>query len=335
MAATATSVAGSAALREPLLMAPHFSPRPWGGRLLERELGKPLPPEVAIGESWELSDHPSGRSRIADGPFEGEEFGALLRRFPREMIGRDLAPERYPLLVKILDAEEDLSIQVHPDDTYAIPRGDRGKTECWYIMDCASNGEVIFGLADGVKPNDLEQGAKDGSIEEMVARHPIHRGSFLFVEPGTVHALLGGTLVCEVQQSSDTTYRLWDWNRKPERELHIAQSIEVTSAQLSDAQRQQLPAAGELAEPVVLTDNAYFRVHAVDARGDGRTALPADLADSGIIIVCVEGSGVLMGPDWSRPVNRGQTLFVPAACGRQVSLSGNPVRVIVAESREL
>ncbi len=319
----------------PLLMAPHFSPRPWGGRLLEDKLGKLLPPAERIGESWELSDHPNGRSRVASGPFAGEEFGDLLRRFPREMIGRASAPDRYPLLVKILDAAEDLSIQVHPDDRYASSRGDRGKTECWYIMDCPHDGEVVFGLAEGVIPTDLKLGARDGSIERMVARQKIQPGSFLFVETGTVHALLAGTLVCEVQQSSDTTYRLWDWNRLPARELHIEDSIAVTRPHLSENRHLRLPQPGRLREPIMLTENAYFRVHAIDSRSDGSARFPDGLAETGIIVVCVAGSALLTSNDWSLPLELGQTCFVPAACGTKIHLSGSSARLIVAESREL
>jgi len=319
----------------PLLMEPHLSERPWGGRLLEEKLGKTLPHECTVGEAWELSDHPSGRSRISGGPFDGQEFGTLLRKFPREMIGREKALDRYPLLVKFLDAADDLSIQVHPDDAYAGPRGDRGKTECWYIMDAKPGGEVIFGLADGVDPADMAKGAADGSIEQMVARRPISRGSFLFVEPGTVHALLAGTLVCEVQQSSDTTYRLWDWQRKPERELHIDDSIAVTRRELAESQRQQLPAAGDLKKPALLTDNEYFRVHAVDAEKELSSPFPASLADSGLIVICVEGEGALEGSGWTSNLKMGQTLYVPAICGTAIVLRGPAIRVIVAESREL
>jgi mannose-6-phosphate isomerase len=303
--------------------------------LLEDKLGKLLPPEERIGESWELSDHPNGRSRVASGPFGGEEFGDLLRRFPREMIGRASAPDRYPLLVKILDAAEDLSIQVHPDDQYASSRGDRGKTECWYIMDCPIDGEVIFGLADGVNPSDLRRGARDGSIERMVARQKIQPGSFLFVETGTVHALLAGTLVCEVQQSSDTTYRLWDWNRKPARDLHIEDSIAVTRPHLSESQHRQLPKPGSLREPKMLTENAYFRVHAIDSHPDGAVSFPVGLAETGIIVVCVAGTAQLKGDHWSLLLEVGQTCFVPAAGGTRIQLSGSSARVIVAESREL
>ncbi len=317
--------------RVPLLLEPVFSERPWGGKLLESRFGKSVPPGKTIGESWELSDHPNGRSRIAEGPFAGQEFGDVLRRFPRQMVGVDRLPERYPLLVKFIDAAEDLSIQVHPNDEQAKPKGDRGKTECWYVMECEPGAEIVFGLENGISAEDLRRGARDGSIEDMVARFPISPGMFLFVRAGTVHAILGGTVICEIQQSSDTTYRLWDWNRQPPRPLHIEESIEVTDWKASKI--SPLDVSEITQKPRVLTDNEFFRVRVLDV--DNEMALPTDLSGSGLIIVCLKGGLTVTAPEGVSEMNTGNTAFIPATIERATRLTGNKARVLLAESKEL
>lgn len=257
----------------PLKLAPFFSERPWGGRRLETELGKTLPPGLNIGESWELSDHPDGRSRIANGPYEGRAFGDLIQAHPRGMCATPRAPERFPLLVKFIDAREDLSIQVHPDDARAQAFGDRGKTECWFVMGCSQDAFVIHGVREGVGAEDLRNAIGEGRVERLLRRLPIRRGSFVTVPAGAIHAIMGGTLLCEIQQSSNLTFRLWDWNRTPRRELHIENALSVANL----AGHRSVSAAGAAEPPggalapdcrdtadltgeTQLVSNAYFSV---------------------------------------------------------------------------
>ncbi|MBX3728223.1 MAG: class I mannose-6-phosphate isomerase [Candidatus Sumerlaeia bacterium] len=322
----------------PLLMRPSFSPRPWGGTKLAAVLGKEVPAGERIGEAWELSDHPNGRSTIAGGAFDGRTFGEVVRAFPREMIGCAAAPERYPLLVKIIDAAEDLSIQVHPNDAQAARHGERGKTECWYVMDCDAGTEVIYGLKAGVTAEQVRAGAADGSLAGLVARHPLAAGDFLFVEAGTVHAILGGTVLCEIQQSSDATYRLWDWGREPKRELHLEDGLAAIDWRGVVRRPVAVPAAGELATPLTLTDNEYFCVRALDIPGGSEHALPDDLGPTGTVFVTVCGCGSLATEQGGVELARGGTAFLPAACegaGRLRAAAGGVWRVLMAESREL
>ncbi|MCB2155823.1 class I mannose-6-phosphate isomerase [bacterium] len=321
----------------PFVLDPVFSPRPWGGQRLAVELGKALNTSEPIGESWELSDHPHGRSRIATGEFAGELFGDVLRRFPREMIGRTVAPERYPLLVKFIDADSDLSIQVHPDDGFAESRNERGKTECWYVMACAAGAEVIHGLRPGITPEELRAGAKDGRIEQMVARGSLEENDFLFVPPGTVHAILAGTLICEIQQSSDATYRLWDWGREPKRELHVEDALQVIGFNGPAQESRNLDIPGSFSDPITLTDNQFFRVRMVDVPAGQSLPVPPDTLDSGLIVVCVAGKVQLGTADGEIDLARGQTGYVPAICERDLSVkaTNGPTRILLAESREL
>lgn len=322
----------------PLTMDPAFSERPWGGSALKTRFGKNVPEGSRIGESWELSDHPAGRSRVDGGPFAGEEFGAVVRRFPAESVGAACAPERYPLLVKIIDAQEDLSIQVHPDDAGAAARGDRGKTECWYVMDCAPGAEVVFGLVPGIAADDLRRGAADGSIESMVARHPLRPHTFLFVRAGTVHAILGGTTICEVQQSSDTTYRLWDWNRQPARPLHVEESIQAIDWKAAPPRPLHLPEGSAIGEPATLADNEFFRVRVLDVAGSRAWRLAPDHLGTGAIVVGISGQVEVRSPEGACVLAPGRTAFVPAvaADGTMFSAVGKAAaRLLIAESREL
>ncbi|MBI1290061.1 mannose-6-phosphate isomerase, partial [bacterium] len=205
--------------QQPLPLTPHFSVRPWGGTALRDVLGKELPTDRGpIGESWELSDHPDGRSRIHD-----TTFGELLRSHPEEMLGVHQAPEKYPILVKYIDAQGDLSVQVHPSNEWCVANGhnDLGKSECWYVMDTAPGTQVVYGYKPGTTDLQVRAAIATGTLQDLVYTHSIEPGDFLTIPPGCVHAMLSGTLVCEIQQSSNTTFRIYDWNRQPPRELHI------------------------------------------------------------------------------------------------------------------
>lgn len=321
----------------PLPMDPVFSERPWGGEGLKSRLGKNVPDGKRIGESWELSDHPNGRSRIAEGPFAGEEFGAVLRRFPTETTGSATVPERYPLLVKIIDAADDLSIQVHPDDARAAAHGERGKTECWYVMDCKPGAEIVFGLKPGVGPDDLRHGAADGSIEGMVARHPLRPHTFLFVRAGTVHAILGGTTICEVQQSSDATYRLWDWGRLPARPLHVEESIAAVDWNAAEPRPLHIPEGAAIGEPALLTSNEYFRVRVLDLAGARAWRMTSENGGAGAVVVGLSGEAEIRCAEGGCVLGAGRTAFVPAIAQDGTLLAakdGGTARVLVAESLE-
>lgn len=328
---------------QPLRLEPHFSARPWGGDALARVLAKPVPADRGpVGESWELSDHPDGRSRVAGTTMT---FGDVLRAHPRPMIGRDAAPEKYPLLVKYIDAGGDLSVQVHPDDAWCRRTGhpDRGKSECWYVMDCAPGTEVIYGFLAGVGEAEARAALAAGHLGELLVRRPIRPGQFLTIPPGCVHAMLSGTLVCEIQQSSNTTFRLYDWDRQPPRELHIDQSLAVSifdsrrlpNVQQTSAQPARFAtAAGTRTE---LLANEFFRVVMADVAAGARQPA-ADLAhETGAILNVVMGDGALHAAGQRHPLRRGETLYLPAAATRDLTLEAGPngLRVLRTTSLEL
>ncbi|UOY94595.1 mannose-6-phosphate isomerase, class I [Ectobacillus sp. JY-23] len=216
---------------QPLFFTPVFKERIWGGTALQREFQYDIPSE-RTGECWAISAHPNGSSRVANGIYAGKTLAQLWDENP-ELFGNPVHPV-FPLLTKILDANMDLSVQVHPDDVYANvhENGELGKTECWYIIDCKENAEMIFGHHAQTK-EELAAAIDHGDWDGLLRRVPIKPGDFFYVPSGTIHALCEGTLVLETQQSSDTTYRVYDYDRTDtdgnKRELHLDKAIEVTT----------------------------------------------------------------------------------------------------------
>ena len=209
-------------------LTPIFHEKIWGGRQLETVFGYDIP-DGPIGECWAISAHPNGDCQIAEGPYAGHTLSWLWAEH-RELFGNCEGKE-FPLLIKILDAKDDLSIQIHPNDEYAAEHenGSLGKTECWYVLDCEPGATIIVGqrAKDRVE---AAQMIEEGRWDDMLNVLPIHKGDFFQIDSGTVHAIKTGTLILETQQSSDVTYRLYDYDRlqngKP-RALHIQQSKDV------------------------------------------------------------------------------------------------------------
>jgi mannose-6-phosphate isomerase len=214
----------------PFTFRPIFKERIWGGRAMERLYGKALPPEVPVGESWEISDRPGDASVITNGSLAGRDLRWLMENHERDLLGdAKSANGRFPLLIKILDAREKLSLQVHLPASKAAELNGEPKTEAWYIADAAPGAELYVGLKRGVTRAEFEAKIKTGGVAECFHRVPVKAGDTMFLPSGRVHAIGAGLVIFEIQQNSDTTYRVFDWNRvgtdgKP-RDLHVAESL--------------------------------------------------------------------------------------------------------------
>ena len=214
----------------PFIFTPHFKERVWGGRNLERLYGKQLPADQVIGESWEITDRPEGVSVIANGPLAGKTLRWLMETHSGELLGANRADVKtFPLLVKILDAQDKLSLQVHPPAAKARELKGEPKTEMWFIADATPSADLFVGLKRGVTRADFERKVSDGSVAECFHHIPVKPGDTMFLPSGRVHAIGAGNVIFEIQQNSDTTYRVFDWNRlgldgKP-REMHVDQSL--------------------------------------------------------------------------------------------------------------
>ena len=214
---------------EPITFHPLYMERVWGGRSLESTYGRKLPSDgTPYGESWELVDRPEAQSIVAGGEHEGKSLNGLWQQHRKEIFGGGEG-ERFPLLVKILDARDKLSIQVHPPAGVAERLGGEPKTEMWYIADAEADATLYVGLKDGVSRDDFIAGVAAGTTAESVHSIPTRTGESIFIPSGRLHAIGAGLLIFEIQQNSDTTYRVFDWNRtgldgKP-RDLHVDESI--------------------------------------------------------------------------------------------------------------
>ena len=215
----------------PFTFQPIFKERIWGGRNIEMLYKKNLPKKILIGESWEISDRPGDESVIANGPLAGKSIHWLMENHREELLSsaKPAASDRFPLLVKILDAQEKLSLQVHPPADKAAQLGGEPKTEMWYIADATSAADLFVGLKRGTSRDEFEKRIQNGTVAECFHRIPVKKGDALFLPSGRVHAIGAGNIIFEIQQNSDTTYRVFDWNRvdaqgKP-RELHVEQSL--------------------------------------------------------------------------------------------------------------
>lgn len=245
----------------PIRFMPLYQERVWGGRSLEEVYGRALPKEgVPYGESWELADRPEGQSVVVGGQYAGKSLNALWREQREEIFGDDLKGEGFPLLFKILDAREDLSIQVHPPAEVAAELGGEAKTEMWYVVAADEGAKLYVGVREGVTRQSFEQALADGTVAEQVGVLEPQAGDSLLVRSGRLHAIGAGLFIYEIQQNSDTTYRVFDWNRmgldgKP-RDLHVEESLRCIDF---DDVGVQLHAGSEVAEDV-LADCKYFCV---------------------------------------------------------------------------
>jgi len=288
-------------LTTPLTFEPIFQERMWGGRRLESEFHKKLPPQKRIGESWEIVDRTEAQSVVANGPLRGSTLHELWTRHREEIFGGVPDTPRFPLLIKIIDAQENLSLQVHPADDAATRLGGEPKSEFWYVTG-AEETELFLGFHKPITRKEFEEAVRDGTALDYVHKITVHAGDAVFLPAGRVHAAGAGNVLIEIQQNSDTTYRVFDWNRidpttGKQRELHVQRAIQCID--FEDVQPKLIEARGEL-----LVSHSLFEIQkwTLDGRRDA-----APLGQFAIIC-CLTGSlscaSVELAP--------GQIFLVPA-----------------------
>ena len=304
-------------------LSPAFKDYLWGGTKLRDVYGKPCDFDK-VAESWELSTHPAGESVIAGGEYGGLSLSQYFEKFPQALGKNAAAFENFPVLIKFIDAKDPLSIQVHPSDEYALKvEGEYGKTEMWYVMDCDPGAFLYFGVNRPVTQEEFRERIENNTVLEVLNKVDVHPGDVFFIQSGTIHAIGAGILICEIQQNSNCTYRVYDYDRrgadgKP-RELHVEKALAVSDFHPSDTAGHQGPVeplAGGTVQK--LGECKYFSVEKLQVE----EALTLEVGgDSFASLLVTEGCGVLEGPENALELKAGDSVLAPAGTGK-VSLRG-------------
>ncbi|MDE6206944.1 MAG: class I mannose-6-phosphate isomerase [Muribaculaceae bacterium] len=310
--------------KKALIFTPYLKSVIWGGSKICSLKGIPQPAEK-IGESWEISAIPSHLSIVADGRYKGLNINELIDRFGADILGTKVAEKyhgAFPLLIKLIDAADDLSVQVHPDDDLAMARHcTLGKSEMWYIIDADADARIYAGLNCRMTPDGYVQRVQEGTFASAVASHPSAPGYIFFLPAGRVHAIGAGNFVAEIQQSSDITYRIYDYDRRDAdghtRQLHADLAKDAIDYNVySDYTNISLPPEQDDA-PIVSCDQ--FATRRIKLNGTHTITLDGSTF---VVVMCIEGAVTISAPDGDITITAGHTALVPAAVGEAI-LSGN------------
>lgn len=315
-----------------LKLTPAIKDYIWGGTRLSKEFDM-VSFTDRQAEAWVLSCHEAGHSIVENGEDKGKTLAEVIAEKGKDCLGTNCEKfSFFPILIKLIDARDNLSVQVHPDDDYAMKvEGEYGKTEAWYIMDCDDDAEIIYGFKKDITKEEFRNSIEENTLLEYVNRVKVKKGDIFFIEAGTLHAICKGILLAEVQQNSNTTYRVYDYGRlqngKP-RELHVEKALDVTSTKAIDASGKPM---GETLKKdgcceTLLSSCDLFTMKRLDI--EEKATVTAD-STSFVSLVCLEGNGVVMHGDTCVTLYKGESLFIPASYG-EVEILGN---LTVLESR--
>lgn len=300
----------------PLLLQPALHVKVWGGRRLQTLLNKPLPTAEPYGESWDMHD----TAMVAEGPLRGRQLGDLLREYGHALVGPDNDPANgFPLLAKFIDANDWLSVQVHPNDEQAreLEGNPRGKTEAWYFFAADPGARVVKGVRPGTTREALAQAIRDNTVESLLEYGTVEAGDVLVNYAGGIHALGPGIIIYEIQQSSDTTYRLYDWGRMDlngqPRTLHIEKGVAVSTVEvlppITHTAGNNLPVVDIVQTPFFVT-----LLHQMTPRNGTRISLDTT-GKRFHILTCIGGSATIRSGEYQATLRIGQTALIPASIG--------------------
>ncbi len=304
----------------PLRFEPIYQYRTWGGRRLADLLTAPLPDDGPIGEAWVLSDRDDHPSRVADGPLKGKTIGQLIEAGPEQMLGK-LAPRfrRFPLLLKFLDAREMLSVQVHPSDAHPelLPMGETGKTEAWVVLEAGPESHVYAGLQPGTTAADLGRGLNNGTVADRLLGFTPKPGDGVFLPAGTVHSLGGGVMVFEVQQNSDVTFRLYDWDHIDAKTgQRRALQVDRALACIDFAQGAIGPVVPDIESTTpVLRERLFHGEHFWLWRLRAQSPFTVGAANVPRVLICIDGAGHIEHGGPAYAVQKGDVFLLPAVVG--------------------
>lgn len=298
-------------------LSPAFKDYLWGGTKLKEKYNKHSDLDK-VAESWELSTHKDGPSTVADGEFAGMTFNEYIEK-NKGCIGSNAEKfEYFPILIKFIDAHDNLSVQVHPDDEYALKtEGEYGKTEMWYVLEADEGASLYYGVTKKISREEFRSRIENNTLLEVLNKVPVKKGDVFFIKSGTIHAIGKGIVICEIQQNSNTTYRVYDYDRRDKngnpRELHIEKAIAVSS--LEPSQRSETSVSGN---DCVLSQCKYFTVRRLNPSGGMEIDITNKCFHS---LIVTDGSGALELNGIATKLNKGDSVFIPAQNGKY-KLSG-------------
>ena len=304
---------------KPFLLRPAGKDYLWGGRRLNDDFTKGIDMDP-LAETWECSTHPDGLSIVASGEFEGQTLTQVLADHP-EYLGTRHPDGKFPLLIKFIDAKKDLSVQVHPDDAYAMEHenGQNGKNEFWYVLDAAKDAHLVYGLKRDCTEAEIRQAIADGTLTRYLQQVLIQKDDLFFIEAGTIHAIGAGALIAEIQENSNLTYRLYDYDRVDKegkkRELHVDKALQVANLKSSAEPRQPLRVLKykQGAALEFLTRCKYFEVYRVLLNTERRQLVQYRADEVSFrVMLCIGGCGTIQFEGGSIPFFKGDCIFVPA-----------------------
>lgn len=301
----------------PIKFNPILKERLWGGTKLKTLFNKPIETDIT-GESWEVSAVKGDISVVANGEFSGKTLQELIDLYPNELLGKHVYQKfgaDFPILIKFIDAREDLSIQVHPNDELAKKRHNSfGKTEMWYVMQADEGAELIVGFNKSVTKEEYQQHLDNGTLTDIMNYEKVNEGDTFFINTGKVHAIGGGIIIAEIQQTSDITYRVYDFNRRDKngnlRELHTEQALDAIDYQKKDDFKVSYPKSENTTNAMV--NCPYFITNYLKLTQNFEKEIGSE--DSFHIYMCVKGSGTLSDGKIELSVKQGETILFPASC---------------------
>ncbi len=293
----------------PVKLSPVCKDYIWGGTRLKTEFKKGTNLDK-VAESWELSAHKDGESIISGGAFNSLPFSQYIEKNGKECIGKNAEKfEFFPILIKLIDAADNLSVQVHPSDEYALKNeGEYGKTEMWYVVDCAKDAFLYYGFSKKITKEEFKERIENNTLLEVLNKVNIKKGDVFFIESGTIHAIGKGAFICEVQQNSNKTYRVYDYDRRDKngnaRELHIEKALDVTNLAPNMEYKTD--------SPKILAKCKYFTVTKFKCKDRGEIELSKDCFRS---VVVLSGKATLAVGDIKLDIEKGDSVFIPAQDG--------------------
>lgn len=307
-------------MNKPFLLKPSAKDYLWGGNRLNDEFAKEI--ELSpLAETWECSTHPDGPSFVVSGEYEGKTLTEVLKNHPEFLGTHPKTRDGLPILIKFIDAKNDLSVQVHPTDDYAneYENGQLGKTEMWYVLDASKDASLVYGLSHTTDKEVIKEAIENGTVEKYLQKVPVKKDDVFFIEAGTIHAIGAGALIAEIQENSNLTYRMYDYNRVgkdgKKRELHIEKALDVANLNGMAEPKQPLRVLkyrqGVASE--LLSRCKYFEVYRMIVNTERRQVVHYQSDEISFrVLLCVNGCGVVKFADEMLDVYKGDCIFVPA-----------------------